>query len=164
MAQWTIPINVNVTVGTPPQAVATPPGARLEDQEGWLFGRKRPTLSPPEFDLCAIARPGFHWAGALSCAMASELAYLGAADISQGTQDWGFNRAVFLSNNRSKGFVSEAADLVLVSFRGTQQLNDWLTNLSLLSKETDVGTLHGGFFDAFEDIQGHVERAVGGAG
>ena len=162
MAQWTIPINITVSIGTPAQAGVAPPGASREDQEGWLFGRRRAALPPPEFDLGALAQPGFHWAGALSCAMASELAYLGSADVSQTTSDWGFGRLVFLSNNRSQGFVAEAADVVLVSFRGTQQLNDWLTNLNLLSTATSVGDLHAGFFEAFTDLQQAAERAVGG--
>ena len=53
----------------------------------------------------------------------------------------------------TQGFVAWDAKVVLVSFRGTESVGDWLSNLNLLSEERSYGKLHRGFLNAFQIAQ-----------
>jgi hypothetical protein len=50
---------------------------------------------------------------------------------------------------------------VIVSFRGTATLGDWLTDLNAFSTRADYGTVHRGFYFAFQAVKASLEKILG---
>ncbi len=50
--------------------------------------------------------------------------------------------------------------MVLISFRGTVDVGNWLANLNVLSKGRPVRHVHRGFYFAFADVQGLLESRL----
>ena len=72
----------------------------------------------------------------------------------------------------TQGFVAvrragDAMDMAVVSFRGTENVQDWMTNLKYSMAPADfpqaeggepTGKVHQGFLDAFRSVMGEVDR------
>lgn len=66
--------------------------------------------------------------------------------------------------------VSQSRRQVIVAFRGTQDLENWITNLNFLKKpdtniklclnETAVGLVHGGFYEAYLSVQMQMRQSL----
>jgi endonuclease G len=85
--------------------------------------------------------------------MASLLAYQKNSDglIHVATKTWGFARCETFNVGDTQGFVAWDEAAVLLSFRGTESVGDWLSNLKVLGKDTgSYGTVHLGFWSSFE--------------
>ena len=79
---------------------------------------------------------------------------------------WGFAKCDFLDVGDTQGFVAQTSDVVLVAFRGTESLGDWLGNLNLLSTQRPYGSVHRGFLLGFELVHAKITQALaqGGTG
>ena len=104
------------------------------------------------FDRLSLETDVFSWKKALALAMASLLAYQKNADglVHVATKTWGFQECKPFSVGETQGFVAWDEKVVLVSFRGTESVADWLSNLDLLSEERSYGKLHRGFLNSFQ--------------
>jgi hypothetical protein len=62
-------------------------------------------------------------------------------------------------------FHFETEEYILFSFRGTQEIVDWATNLNaeMVKFEEGVGIVHAGFYKAFTSIVGIVDEVVLGS-
>jgi V8-like Glu-specific endopeptidase len=162
VATWTIPLEVSVSLG---QASFHLPGGTLAS-EG-LFGRQpspQPSRTPPApagtagFSLSALSGTEFQWHTALSLALASQLAYEGPGTAELTALAWGFSGFQAISRFDAQCFVATTADLVLVCFRGTTSLGDWLSNLNVATTDTaTIGTVHSGFLGQFNDLRQQIE-------
>ena len=165
-AIWTIPLQVSVSLG---QASLQLPEGSLAS-EG-LFGRQpSPQLSktPPApagptalsagFSLLSLSGAEFQWRKALSLALAAQLAYEPPATVEATALAWGFSGCQPISRGEAQCFVATTADLVLVCFRGTTSLGDWLSNLNVATTNTaTIGTVHSGFLGQFNDLRQQIE-------
>jgi subtilisin family serine protease len=97
----------------------------------------------------------FSWKKALTLAVASRLAYLKNSPgvIHVATQTWGFDHCTTFNVANTQGFVAWDSNIVLVSFRGTESVGDWLSNLTLIPTTRSYGRVHLGFFKAFEVVR-----------
>lgn len=163
---WTIPLEVSVTLHAPVQlADESRTDIRVVEPEG-LFGRRGPSRALPfrdHFFVDALAERDFHWEMAYSAALASRLAYSEAIDVRQTASDsWRLQTCESLSLGVTQCFVASSADVVLVSFRGTESVGDWLADLRILSVDQPYGTVHRGFLAAFrlvaERLDGILDR------
>ena len=111
------------------------------------------------FDYFGISQPS--WGLALNLAHCSKLTSSGMDEVVQQALDWGFQSCRFFSKNKTECFVASNEEIVVVSFRGTQQLNDWLTNLNIATKSTPHGWVHRGFYFAFQDVCSSLEAELG---
>lgn len=104
----------------------------------------------------------FSWQRALNCAAASQLAYSDAGKIQAETARWGFDHSEFFSEKKTQGFIAWDAEIVLVSFRGTKELGDWLTNLNVARSQhpPPYGKVHTGFYEGFNDARGRVSEIL----
>src|SRR5438034_1260600 len=85
--------------------------------------------SPRMFDLDSVAQSFFTWKTALSLALASDLAYqTGQAVENVATRNWRLQRCRFLSQVSTQCFVAHSDSAIVVAFRGTESLNDWVAN------------------------------------
>jgi hypothetical protein len=106
---------------------------------------------------------GFSWQRAMNMALASKLAYLDSATIASEAVKWGFQEAKFFKQNKTEGFVAWDSRCVVVSFRGTKELGDWLTDMNAFRADVAYGKVHqgflGGFNDVHQDLQGLLKAA-----
>jgi len=100
----------------------------------------------------------FSWQIALNCAEASQISYGNADQIKNETSTWGFERGEFFNEGGTQGFVAWDSKIVLVSFRGTKELGDWLINLNVMRKQNppNYGKVHTGFYDGFDCVRAQV--------
>jgi subtilisin family serine protease len=119
-----------------------------------------------EFSLASLFADGFTWQTALSLATASKLSYEGETVVTNIVRNsWGFDRCEFIDVNETQGFVASNDDVVLVAFRGTESLGDWIGNLRLRStSRPNYGEVHSGFLGAYLVAQGEVMSALARAG
>lgn len=185
VSTWTIPLQVSVSFGPASLTLPALPGegsisvgagqvaagkrAGEEPAAGneELFGWGRPPQPPAAgliaapFSLASLKRDRFSWEAALSLALASQLAYEAAAAVQTRTRAWGFDRCEAISSGPAQGFVAGTEDLVLVSFRGTESVADWLSNLKVVSKESGrFGPVHAGFLEQFQSLQQKIEALL----
>ncbi len=145
----TIPLHISLTFGEP-QLRSTTTSSPPSD-EG-LLGMRRPQLeAEPTFDISSLGEASFNWRTTLALAMASQLAYDDKLSVqARAISHWGFSSCSFIDRNRTQCFVAVTGSAIVVSFRGTKELSDWLTNLDALSTSTEIGSVHAGFWNAFE--------------
>lgn len=110
------------------------------------------------------AASSFSWQIAMNAALASKLAYLDPVEVEGEASTWGFEHAEFFQENRTTGFVAWDSECVLVSFRGTKEMGDWLTNLNLIRAAVAYGEVHRGFLSAFNDVSQTLRNLVDQAG
>ncbi len=107
----------------------------------------------PTFIKETLQTEGFLWQSALNLALASGLAYREPDDAREvATTQWGYEGFDEFDADTTQGFITWDDEVVLVSFRGTQQLGDWLTNLGIFRTRRPYGALHNGFFRGYEVV------------
>jgi endonuclease G len=159
-----IPLEVSVTVKMPEMISSTSstPSASATAEEG-LFG-DQPLISLDKltemFSLPSLAEKEFNWHTALSLAAASSLAYRNRAVVERTAKNWGFTDCKFIDIEETQCFISFSASSVLVSFRGTESLGDWLGNLDIFSTQKEYGAVHEGFYNGFADVKEIIEQEL----
>ncbi|MFM8218759.1 MAG: lipase family protein, partial [Planctomycetaceae bacterium] len=135
-----------------------------------LFGprRPRPQEPLPGFALDSLAETDDFWLRAKSLALASRVAYWeptlqtarGVPALKATLSDWGFHGSQFLNRGATQCFMAWTNDTVLVAFRGTTDLSDWLANLNILDIDTPRGPVHRGFRGQFLDVADELNRLL----
>ncbi|MBD2099450.1 lipase family protein [Leptolyngbya sp. FACHB-261] len=92
---------------------------------------------------------------AFCLAKAAQLAYSDSPAIDAQTKLWGFTkeRVRFCEDQDTQAFVAANDQIVVLSFRGTTDRNDWATNIGVAFKEeTKIGKVHEGFLEALDCV------------
>ena len=76
------------------------------------------------------------------------------------TETWGFAGCIPFASGDTQGFVAWDEACVIVSYRGTESVGDWLLNASVVPTERPYGRVHGGFSAGFETVRTLVEDAL----
>jgi triacylglycerol lipase len=105
---------------------------------------------------------------ALGLAMASQLAYENAATIDATVKKWGFKQSTFiatpddseLDTPDTQLFLASNDEMVLVAFRGTGNLNDWITDADVKMAKTELGLVHDGFWSALDPVWKPLQDAI----
>ncbi|WP_038164464.1 alpha/beta fold hydrolase [Verrucomicrobium sp. BvORR106] len=122
----------------------------------------------PGFDRSKLKVAGFSWHNALSLAIASLDAYRShQSEMSARAKgDWGFHGYEPFDVAETQGFVSWDDDVVLLSFRGTEQkISDWLRNFNVVPEGSGrFGAVHGGFYEGYKKAEGEVKKLLAKAG
>src|SRR4051812_18553385 len=104
-------------------------------------------------DLNSLNQTNFTWQTAMSLALASDLAYQRAQAVENvATRNWGLDGCRFLEHRDTECFVAHTSSAILIAFRGTESLNDWLADLDFRSTSKPYGRVHRGFVDAYDLI------------
>jgi hypothetical protein len=161
----TIPLQISVTLGGAATAAKPAvPGVQPIQAEG-LFGRRPPldlTELATRFSADSLSSAMFTWRTALSLALASRLAYSPPAEIEAVARgSWGLDSCEFLESGDTQVFVASTATAILVAFRGTESLGDWLADLNALSTTRGYGRVHRGFYQAFLEVKTQLEVEIG---
>ena len=103
----------------------------------------------------------FSWKGALATAVTSHLAYESAqVVITTARERFGMQACEFLHTDATECFVAATPDTIVVAFRGTAGLQDWLSDLNAFSTSTNYGSLHRGFYFAFQAVKSSLEQII----
>lgn len=113
-----------------------------------------------------LAEPGFSWKAGYGLASAAKLSYADADEARRVMANvWKVGGRVFRAD-RTEGLVAEGERSVVVAFRGTQGLADWLSNLDIPPRDSaafDGEAVHKGFLGAYEAVAHIVEDALDAA-
>jgi triacylglycerol lipase len=107
----------------------------------------------------------FTWRSALALVSASRLAYSDQQAVQDIVEREWSAQAIPFTKGQSQGFVIENDRCMVIAFRGTDSVADWLGNMQLLP-EFDAslgGALHGGFLEAYRRVADVVDAAFGRA-
>ena len=131
-----------------------------------LFGERPKVFSLTEmaemFSSKSLAESTFDLSLALSLAAASKFAYESGSVISPfGIGGFGFESCKFIEADETQCFIASTAESILISFRGTESLGDWLLNLRVLTTQRPYGKVHTGFLRGFEFVQMQLESELG---
>lgn len=164
----TTPLNISVSLGAP--VLSPPPGNQpFAVSESALLGRESLfgpndeffNKASPKFSGASLAAANFSWNAALTTALCSTLAYRASTEISRiATQTWSLRSCDPLSLGGTNCFVASTSDTIIVSFRGTQQIADWLINLNAVSVGASYGSVHRGFYFAFQSVKLAIEAVI----
>jgi triacylglycerol lipase len=95
------------------------------------------------------AQTNFSLVNSLACARAAHLAYSARDTVRATAVGWGFDHAETFTKGRNDVAVLCNRNTILVAFRGTDRLNDFITNLNILYKRSPIGGfVHRGFMSA----------------
>ena len=109
----------------------------------------------------SLDHSSFSWQAALSCCVASQLAYQsGAAVKNIAINNWGLDDCEFIDTNDTQLFIASTTSAIIVAFRGTESVADWFGNLNVLSVERGMGSVHQGFSNAYDDVHSRLESVL----
>jgi pimeloyl-ACP methyl ester carboxylesterase len=116
------------------------------------------------FSVESLRSDQFSWNAALSLAVASNLAYE-RQDILESvvTQSWGFDNHTAFDRGDTQGFVACSPDVILIAFRGTESVGDWIGNLDVFPTLRSYGFVHSGFLSAYLLVEPDIRRALASA-
>ena len=89
-----------------------------------------------DFDPGILGNPNFSYRAALTLAAASNMAYGNQASIRAALASAGMRLVTFVDQSRTNTqfFVASNDEVLLVSFRGTKEVVDWIQNLKIPPK------------------------------
>lgn len=159
---WTFPVRVSISIGTPTQDSATTASIRGEvgPGEGLFSGRAAPVVVIPysRFSAESLLKDKFDWGTALSLALASRLSYELSPAVNNTVRNvFQMPESVFIEADETQCFTMASSKAVVVSFRGTESLGDWLGNLNALSTSRSYGKVHRGFLAALQVVEAQLQ-------
>ncbi len=101
----------------------------------------------------------FSLANAYWCARAALLVYQSETEILGDLKTtWGMSRCVYINNVEAdtQGFVACDEKRVILAFRGTQTIEDWLTDIKVRRVAGPFGGVHRGFKQALDAVWDEV--------
>ncbi len=104
----------------------------------------------------------FELQNAYSLALAAELAYEEKNKIQNTVKQWGFDKFKFISaEDGTECFIMSNKEIIVVAFRGTEEVKDWITNLDLkLIEGAFDGRVHQGFYTSLSNVWQQIERTI----
>ena len=115
--------------------------------------------------LSCLTNSGFNVQAAVFLAHAAELAYeQNVTIVSNWAKHQGFDSATTFNRGNVQGFWTTTPTVALLTFRGTNNLGQWLRNAHLLPSNDLWGRVHSGFAkgiaNADEDLRGFEDAAA----
>lgn len=92
------------------------------------------------------------WAPIIPLSQISDSAYSDGDSLETTLHEWGLTAVEPIEDGSSFGYVASNDSTVVVVFRGTNELADWLTNLDVRPFEVPHGSTHHGFYTALAKL------------
>lgn len=113
----------------------------------------------------SLASRPFSWKTAYSAALASQLAYQGPdATRLVAVDRWGFKGCDPFDVADTQGFVAYTDRSILVAFRGSESLSDWIANMSVMPDKSYWGIVHEGFLAAYRVVHDQIVTRIAAIG
>ncbi len=172
--EWTIPLKITIDIGNALPAdggqaievgATVARGVPVVRQLEGLFGPAAKDFSLTEmaelFSAKSLTKKPFQMSTALSSAIASKFVYESGAVIEPfGVGRFGFETCKFIEASDTQCFIASTKKAVLVCFRGTESIGDWLLNLRALTTRRPYGDVHTGFLRGLEFVQIQLESEL----
>lgn len=98
---------------------------------------------------------------ALRLAEASQLAYKPIRDVKAHVKNkLGFDKCIFFDKKDTQGFIIANAEVIIVAFRGTESIPDWLTDLNVKFTKDKWGNVHKGFSKALDNVWKELIKVI----
>ena len=106
------------------------------------------------------------WPVAETLALCSKLAYLPPVDAEIEFTSLGFKNVTPIVAGSMIGYVLSVEDVMVIAFRGTdtEEVSDWLANLSRSEFQTEEGPMHKGFRNAYYSLKPQIQTIIGSLG
>lgn len=103
-----------------------------------------------------------NWPAAETLAALSETAYLAPFEAERQYHDLGFKEVMTFVEGSMLGYVVTGEDVTVVIFRGTNsnEVSDWMANLSTSAMDTEHGAIHKGFNAAYHSMKWQIESIL----
>ena len=90
----------------------------------------------------------------------AKAAYLEPDEASERFSELGFSEVTPNIDGSTVSYLVREGPVMVVVFRGTDDAEDWIINLSVQTRDVEGGTSHGGFYDAFETVRPKIEAVI----
>jgi hypothetical protein len=122
-------------------------------------------LPHPEISLRALAQANkqvvsLDWDAALTSAVTCKAVYLDEPDENASLRDIGFSKILGFTKGSSRAVVCSNEDVVVIAFRGTDQLSDWAISADLRREKVKDGEIHRGFYEATLSLYSDLCKAA----
>jgi len=98
---------------------------------------------------------------ALLLAEASQLAYKPIREVKAIVKSkWGFEECIFLDKEDTQAYIIANTEVIILAFRGTQCIQDWLTDADVRLTKDAWGQVHKGFSTALDSVWREIEKIV----
>ena len=113
-----------------------------------------------EFSMVPVATE-YQPKNAYSLALCAELAYQDEAPIQAKTASWGLSNFKFIDSGLStQVFVAGNDELVIVAYRGTEDVTDFIADIRALQVDGPWGKVHKGFSKALDRVFDEVAATI----
>jgi hypothetical protein len=151
----TIPLQISISLGQP--VILESGGTQVRKTRTFSFE----SAEVRGFKIESLTEDGFEWQSAYSTVLASNLAYADREEVeSTAIQSWGFEECQYVESGRSQCFFAASSKVILIAFRGTDSVRDWIGNINVLGEPREYGTAHRGFLQAFQLLQPQLETLI----
>ncbi len=102
------------------------------------------------------------WPAAGALAEISEIAYLPPNEADTNYRELGFTEIMPIVQGSMIGYVISGEDVTVIAFRGTDfgEISDWLANLGTTAMQTSHGSIHRGFYAAYDSMKVQVDSIL----
>ena len=102
------------------------------------------------------------WPALLPLAQLSEAAYEDSLMVEQKAKSLGFDKCKTVSSpfHSQVAYIVSGGDVVVVVFRGTDDVEDWFINANMYLHQLEVGEIHTGFAGAYGMVQTSIVEEV----
>lgn len=107
---------------------------------------------------------GIPWPVADSLGQVCKLAYASQTEVNKTLSGWGFATVAHFPKASLYAFVASDDRTVLVAFRGTDDLKDWLVNTDVAPQVVAHGIIHRGFYQGMKMLYPDVTAAISAQG
>lgn len=113
-----------------------------------------------KFDFSSIAKT-FTLRNALRLGEASALAYKSKQQIEEYvSNEWGFKDFKYFNKSDAQAFIVANDEVMILAFKGTQSIQDWLTDFKIQFVKGPFGMVHKGFLQALDHILPDIKKAI----
>lgn len=100
------------------------------------------------------------WPVAELLASMSDKSYLSPVDAEDAFRSLGFMEVKTIEYSSMIGYVAWVDEAAVIVFRGTDNDVDWIVNLAISSVQTPKGSIHAGFYNAYQQMQEQIMKIV----
>lgn len=107
---------------------------------------------------------GVPWAVAGSLAQICNLSYSGQEEVDAAFARWGFGKVNQFQSASLYACMASNDQTVVIAFRGTDDLKDWLVNADVAPLPVPQGVIHRGFYEGMKTLYPQLVAAAGAHG
>lgn len=102
-----------------------------------------------------MGKKNAYWLG-----RASQIAYKQSKEAKSETASWGLDTFKYFDHHDTQAFLAGNKKMLLLAFRGTENLQDWATDMNINLVDGLCGKVHKGFLNALEYVWRDIWKVI----